>query len=99
VLTWFTHQAKGKSVLKLWDFLIASKPSMIIFLCSAILLKEWEESGFSSDCMMECIQKLKGLKFKEEDLDEYFKYALKLEGEYCKKQERVNSFNGLLLEK
>ena len=71
---------------------------MIIFLSACILLEEWEDTGFNQDNMMECINKLKKLKF-EGDLEKYFRAAIKLEGEYCKDQERVNSFNKLLLEK
>ena len=98
ILTWFTHFAKGDNILKIWDFLIASKPSMIIFLCSSILLREWNEEGFSADNMMECITKLKELKFGD-NLTQYFEDTLKLEAEFCKSEDRVQAFNDLLLEK
>lgn len=81
VLTWFTHQAKGENALKIWDFLIASKPSMIIFFCASIILKEWNYIGYDNSNMMECINRLKKLDFNLE-LTQYFKEAIKLEGEY-----------------
>ena len=84
-------------MLKIWDFLIASNPCMIIFLCAAILLVEWSETGFTGDNMMECIQELKDLKF-EKKLDVYFKKALELHQEVIRDKKLVEEFNGLLLE-
>lgn len=63
ILTWFSHQSKTQEVLELWDFLIASEPSMILYLCAAIVITEWEDKSMESDDMMENIQLLKNLDF------------------------------------
>ena len=60
VLTWFTHNIQNDEaiVLRLWDFLIGSDPTMIIFLSAAIILRETDE--LNEDTMMEIVQMING---------------------------------------
>ena len=80
----------------LWDFLIGCEPSMIVFLCTAILVEEWDE--FSDDTMMERITEVRDMKFSEEKNKVYAKKALEIYKEFSVEQENVDEFNKLLLD-
>jgi hypothetical protein len=96
VLTWFSSEAKDEKLLGIWDFLIACEPSMVVFLCTAIFVEEWDE--FSDDNMMEKITELREMEFSSEKNKVYFKNALDMFKEFTSEQENVDEFNGLLLE-
>lgn len=68
---------------------------MIVFLCSSILINEWED--LNDDNMMEMIQGAKNLKLEKEKTDLYIKDALKLCKEFIADAQNTEEFNHILL--
>ena len=83
------------NVLRTWDFLIANKPAMIIFLCASILIEEWE--SFGEDVAMERINHIKKVRVEGELAERYIEGSVGLLKEFASDKERVQGMNDSLL--
>jgi len=93
VLTWFSHNMKNEkeALLRIWDFLVASRASMIIFLSSAIILKYVDY--LDDENLLEASKLLQGIKFDKKELDESIQSAIALSKEYTSCKFRVGKHN------
>lgn len=82
-------------MLNIWDFLIGSKPAMIIFLVAAILIEEFEH--FSTDHFAEIFEKNKKIVFTESRVRIYTERASELWREFISVEKNVNKLNSYLL--
>lgn len=97
ILTWFTRSSdKGQDagpVMRMWDYLICSQPSSIIFLISTILLEEYPEGKELPDPMIEMTQHLKSYQFSTHSVERIIHKCEKLRYKFCLRSDWVHEFN------
>lgn len=103
ILTWFA-QAKDdrqetRHILRMWDYLICSDSSCLVFLISAILLHMMPAANeLDSATIMETCQQLKNDFVIDKDNIEYIiREAEQIRYKICRSQQWVTEYNELLL--
>lgn len=86
--------------LRVWDYLICSSSSSLVFLVTAILLRLFrDEQEIFSDSIMEVCQRAKdSFEFNQENTEELIRDAENLRKKFCYKKQWVEEYNDLLLE-
>lgn len=103
ILTWFAH-SKGRVAdiqytLRIWDYLICSDSSSLVFLVTAILLRMFpEDIDLNMETIMEACQEAKdAFEFNADNTEAIIEEAERLRYKFCCKRQWVDEYNSLLL--
>lgn len=102
ILTWFSHtkgRVECRHILRIWDYLICSESSSLVFLISAILLRLFPaDLEMNMDSIMEVCQEAKdSFEFTPENTEEIISEAERLRYKFCCKKAWVDEYNSYLL--
>lgn len=103
ILTWFAQAKSGTQesqyVFRIWDYLICSDSSSLVFLISAVLL-EMMPANQELDAMtlMENCQDIKNeFALNKDNVEHLIRQAEKVRYMFCRKRDWVDEYNELLL--
>lgn len=102
ILTWFSHtkgKADSKYIFRIWDYLICSDSSSLVFLVTSVLLYLFPaDADLSSDNLMEAMQEAKdSFEFAGDNTEDIIAEAERMRYKFCCKVAWVEEYNGLLL--
>lgn len=103
ILTWFSHEKSStqnsRIILRVWDYLICSNASSLVFLTAAVLLDNVRNTqNLDTDDLMELCQSIKEkFEFTNDNVEKLIKDAETIKHRFCQKRSWVEEYNELLM--